>query len=118
MAKGDDIEERLIKFAVRIIRLCESMPKTVSGRHLSGQLVRSGTSPAFNYGEAGGGKRSDFVHKMRVVQKELNESDINLKIICRSQLLPKHQLADIMDECDQLCRIVNASIQTALRNKR
>lgn len=116
MAKGDDLEERLIKFAVRIIRLCEAMPKTVAGRHLSGQLVRSGTSPAFNYGEARAAESPrDFVHKMRVVLKELNESHINLKIILHSELLPESQLENIMDECAQLCRIVNASIQTALK---
>lgn len=115
MAKGDDIEERLIDFAVRIIRLCEAMPKTVAGKHLSGQLVRSGTSPAFNYGEARAAEsKRDFVHKMRVVHKELNESNINLKIILRSELLPEAKLVSIMDECEQLCRIVNASIQTAL----
>ena len=119
MAKGDDIEERLIEFAVRIIRLCEAMPKTVTGRHLSGQLVRSGTSPAFNYGEARAAEsKRDFVHKMRVVHKELNESNINLQIILRSELLSENKLASIMGECDQLCRIINASIQTALRKKR
>lgn len=115
MAKGDDIEERLIDFAVRIIRLCDAIPKTVAGRHLSGQLVRSGTSPAFNYGEARAAEsRRDFVHKLRVVHKELNESHVNLKIILRSELLPEHKLTSIMDECDQLCRIINSSVQTAL----
>ena len=118
MAKGDDIEERLIAFAVRIIRLCEAIPKTVAGKHLSGQLVRSGTSPAFNYGEARAAEsQRDFVHKMRVVHKELNESHINLKIILRSEILPENALSSIMNECDQLCRIVNASIQTALRKR-
>ena len=115
MAKGDDIEERLIQFAVRIIKLCDAMPKTVAGKHLSGQLVRSGTSPAFNYGEARAAEsKRDFVHKMRVVHKELNESNINLKIIHQSEILPEKKLVNIMDECDQLCRIINASIQTAL----
>ena len=120
MAKGDDIEERLIEFAVRIIKLCDSMPRTPAGRHLSGQLVRSGTSPAFNYGEARAAEsKRDFVHKMRVVNKELNESNINLKIIRRSELLPAKKLTNIIDECEQLCRIINSSIQTALgKNKK
>ncbi len=84
MAKGDELEERLIEFAVRIVKLCNAMPKNAAGRHLGNQLVRSGTSPAFNYGEARAAEsKRDFVHK-------------------------------IMDECDQLCRISNASIQTAL----
>ncbi len=118
MAKGDNLQERLIEFAVRIIRLCEAMPKTVAGKHLSGQLVRSGTSPAFNYGEARAAEsKRDFVHKMRVVHKELNESNINLQIILRSQILPEDKLVSIMNECDQLCRIINASIQTALEKR-
>lgn len=118
MAKGDDIEERLITFAVRIIHLCEAMPKGTAGKHLSGQLVRSGTSPAFNYGEARAAESTrDFIHKMRVVHKELNESNINLQIILRSELLPQEKLVEIMDECNQLCRILNASIQTALRKR-
>lgn len=115
MAKGDNLEDRLVEFAVRIIKLCDAMPRTVTGKHLSGQLVRSGTSPAFNYGEARAAEsKRDFVHKMRVVHKELNESNINLKIIHQSRLLPEEKLANIMDECDQLCRIINASIQTTL----
>ncbi len=115
MAKGDDLEERLIEFAVRIVKLGNAMPKTTAGRHLGNQLVRSGTSPAFNYGEARAAEsKRDFVHKMRIVPKELNESNINLKIIYRSNLLPEERLSSIMDECDQLCRILNASIQTAL----
>ncbi len=118
MAKGDDLEERLIEFAVRVVKLCNAMPKTTVGRHLGNQLVRSGTSPAFNYGEARAAEsKRDFVHKMRVVHKELNESNINLKIIHRSKLLSEKLLSSIMDECDQLCRIFNASIQTALGDK-
>ena len=118
MAKGDDLEERLIEFAVRIVKLCNAMPKTTVGRHLGNQLVRSGTSPAFNYGEARAAEsKRDFVHKMRVVHKELNESNINLKIIHRSKLLSENLLSSIMDECDQLCRIFNTSIQTALGDK-
>ncbi|MFH1634785.1 MAG: four helix bundle protein [Chloroflexota bacterium] len=118
MAIGDDLEERLIEFAVRIVKLCNAMPKTTVSRHLGNQLVRSGTSPAFNYGEARAAEsKRDFVHKMRVVHKELNESNINLKIIHRSKLLSEKQLSSIMDECDQLCRIFNASIETALDDK-
>ena len=116
MAKGDDIEERLIEFAVRIIRLCEAMPNGVTGQHLGGQLVRSGTSPAFNYGEARAAESNrHFVHKMHIVHKELNESNINLQIILLSQLLPKAKLINIMDEYDQLCRIIGKSSSSSSR---
>lgn len=117
MAKGDDIERRLVLFAVRIIKLCNALPNTPVGRQLSGQLVRSGTSPAFNYGEARSAEsRRDFVHKMRIVHKELNESRINLEIIELSELLPASQMGDIRDECAQLCRIIGKSISTAISN--
>lgn len=114
MAKGDDIEERLIDFAVRVIRACEELPDTPAARHIRGQLLRSGTSPAPNYGEARGAESGkDFVHKLRVVLKELNESGIWLKMIVRAGLLPAARLNPLIDECDQLCRIISTSINTA-----
>jgi four helix bundle protein len=114
MAKGDDIEDRLIDFAVRVIKLCMSLPTTQVGRHVAGQLLRSGTSPAPNYAEARGAESpGDFIHKLKVVQKELNESRVWLRIIIKSGLQPASLLADLLSECDQLCRIINASIKTS-----
>ena len=114
MVKGDDIEERLIDFAVRTIGVCEALPDKPAGRHIRGQLLRSGTSPASNYGEARGAEsRKDFVHKLMIVLKELNESRIWLKIIVRTEMIPGKLLDDLLHECDQLCRITSASIQTA-----
>ena len=67
VAKGDDIEERLINFAVRIIKLCDSLPQTRAGTHIAGQLLRSGTSPAANYSEARNAESTnDFVHKLKI----------------------------------------------------
>ena len=75
MAKGDDIHDRLIDFSVAIINLSESLPKTYAGNHIAGQILRSGTSPAPNYGEARGAEsKKDFVHKLGIVLKELNET--------------------------------------------
>ena len=86
MAKGDDIEERLINFAVAIIALCDKLPDTTGGRHVGGQLLRSGTSPAPNYSEARSAEsKRDFVHKLRIALKEMNESRVWLKIIIRSK---------------------------------
>ena len=114
MVKGDDIEERLIDFAVRIIGVCDAMPDKLAGRHIRGQLLRSGTSPAPNYGEARAAESGkDFVHKLKVVLKELNESRVWLKTIIRAEMLPGKLLGDLLDECDQLCRIISASIRTA-----
>ena len=77
LGKNDkfDLEERLINFAVRIIRAAESLPKIVVGKHIGGQIIRSGTSPAANYGEAQGAEsRSDFIHKIKICLKELRET--------------------------------------------
>ena len=119
MVKGDDIEDRMIDFAVRILKVCDKLPTKLTGaKHIRGQLVRCGTSPAPNYGEARGAEsRNDFIHKLKIVLKELNESRVWLKIIIRAELLPEERLADLLDECEQLCRITSSSIQTAKGGK-
>lgn len=114
MARGDDIEERLVDFAVRIINFCERMPPTFAGNHIAKQILRSGTAPAAHYAEARGAEsHKDFVHKLKICLKELNESRVWLKIIIKSELVKPKRLNDLADECDQLCRIVNASIKTS-----
>ncbi len=119
MAKGDDIQGRLIDFAVRIINLSANLPHTQAGKHIGGQLLRSGTSPAANYAEARGAESpKDFVHKLKITLKELNETQVWLKIITQSHLLPETRLAEITTECQELSRIVNASIKTTLKRIR
>ena len=109
-----ELEDRLIGFAVRVIKVANALPKTYVGRHIAGQLLRSGTSVAPNYSEARGAEsRADFVHKIRVAIKELNESSVWLKMICRAQLLNPNSLSELIDENMQLCRILNASVRTA-----
>jgi four helix bundle protein len=114
VAKGDDIEERLIRFAVRVLKVCNELPKTAAGRHLSDQLLRSGTAPAAHYVEGRNAEsKRDFIHKLRLALKELNEARIWLKMIVQSDMLAESRLAELLVECDELCRILNASIQTA-----
>ena len=117
--KANELEERLIQFAVRIIKLSTKLPKTDAGRHISRQILRSGTSPAPNYGEARGAEsKADFVHKLGIVLKELNETSIWLKIIKRSDLVKDELLKDIFDENDQLAKIITSSIKTVRSNKK
>jgi len=118
MAKGDDLQERLIDFAVKIINLCSHLPKTQEAKHISGQLLRCGTSPAANYGEARGAEsRADFVHKLAVVLKELNESKIWLEILLRSKIQSYEVITPVSNECGELSRIINASIKTVGKKK-
>lgn len=113
-----DLEERLINFAVLIVDISESMPKSYAGNHLSGQLLRSGTSPALNYGEAQGGEsRKDFIHKIKIVLKELRETYVCLKIIQRSCLFTdEDKLAKALVENNELISIFVKSAETAQKN--
>ena len=113
-----DLEERLINFAVLISELAKELPNTNIGNHLSGQIVRSGTSPALNYGEAQSGEsRKDFIHKIKVVLKELRETFICLKIIHRTKLYKSEKkMQTALKENDELISIFVKSVETAQKN--
>ncbi len=114
-SKAFDLENRLIDFGVRIMRLSQALPKTRIGNHIAGQIVRSGTSPASNYGEAQSAEsRSDFVHKMRVCLKELRETRVWLLMTAKADLVKSaSQLDPLIGENNQLISIFVTSIKTA-----
>jgi four helix bundle protein len=113
----EELSDRLINFAARVGKVADALPDTRLGRHIAGQLVRCGTSPAPNYEEACGAEsRKDFIHKLRVCLKELRETRCWLRLIIRADLLPEIRLTDLLDECCQLCNIMGQSIATA-RNR-
>ena len=108
-----DLEERLINFAVLIIDLVGKLPNNYTGRHFGNQLLRSGSSPALNYGEAQAAESdADFIHKMKVCLKELRESQICLKIIKRKPLLVNKILDIALQESGELVAIFTSSITT------
>jgi four helix bundle protein len=114
-----DLEERLIQFAHLVIDIVEVLPSTKTGNHISAQLLRSGTSPAFNYGEAQVAEsRSDFIHKMKICLKELKETHVALQIIRRKPLVNGFIKVDQgIAECKELISIFVKSIETARKNK-
>ena len=116
--KKFDLEERLIEFAVLIIDITENLNNTRAGNHIAGQLVRSGTSPALQYGEAQSAEsRNDFVHKLKILLKELRETHVSLKIIKRVPLTKKVNIIDsAILECNELISIFVKSIETAKKN--
>ena len=112
-----DLEERLLEFSARIIRLIDALPNTRAGNHVAGQLLRSGTSPYGNHGEVEAAEsRKDFVHKLKVCLKELKETRRWLRLIERSRMLPEKSLAPILAETEELTRIFFTSIRTAEKN--
>lgn len=113
MRKGDDIQDRLINFAARVIKVSSKLPKSEAGKHIAKQLLRSGTSPAPNHAEARSAESpADFIHKVKIAVKELNETEVWLKITIASDLFAQSQLESLLDECTQLQKILNASIRT------
>jgi len=115
----NNLEERLITFAVLIIQFIEAMPNSKAANHLSGQLLRSGTSPALNYGEAQSGEsNSDFLHKIKVVLKELRETLVCLKIIHQSRNYSSEEsIKNLLKEADELVAIFVTSVKTAEKNR-
>ena len=114
MMTPQELEDRLIDFAVAIIGVAEGLPNTKAGNHVSSQLIRSGTSPAPNYGEARSAEsRKDFIHKMKISLKELRETMIWLKIISRKRMVVGDGVIVAIAECDELISIFVSSTRTA-----
>jgi len=113
-----DLEERLLEYAARIVRFAEALPRTAAARHVSGQLLRSGTSPMAQHGEAQTAEsRRDFVHKMKIGLKELRETLRWLRLTQRVPLIEKQELLEpLIHETDELIRIFATSIKTAKSN--
>ena len=116
--KASELETRLISFAARVIDLVEKLPKSLVSKHLGEQLIRSGTSPALNYGEAQSAEsREDFIHKMKIGLKELRETMANLRIIQLRNYFPNEKLEPFIKENDELISIFIASTKTASLHK-
>ena len=114
-----DLEERYLEYSVKIIKIVEQLPTTRVGNHVAGQLLRSGTSPYPNHGEAQAAESpKDFIHKLRISLKELRETKRWLRLIQRIPLVEQsRRLDDILQETEELIRIFVSSIKTAKSNK-
>jgi four helix bundle protein len=115
-----DLEDRLLEFAVQVIDFTEALPNTRAANHIAGQILRSGTSPYGNHGEVESAEsRKDFVHKLKVCLKELRETRRWLRLAGRLKTLPQlPNLAECVNEAEELIRIFVASIRTAERNNK
>jgi four helix bundle protein len=118
--KEFDLQERLIDFAVLMLEIVGLLPNTKVGNHIAGQLVKSGTSPAPNYGEAQSAEsRNNFIHKMKICLKELRETEVWLKIVKRTSLIKPVDIVKWgLAECYELILIFGSSINTAEANKK
>src|SRR5262245_56072421 len=116
---SDDLKRRTKSFALRIIRLVESLPPGPVTNVIGRQLVKCGTSVGANYRAACRAKsNADFIAKMGIVEEEADESIYWMELLVESELLRKERIEDLMDEADQLVSIFVSSINTARGNKR
>jgi four helix bundle protein len=114
-----NLEDRLLEFSARIIRLVDALPNTRAANHLAGQILRSGTSPYGNHGEVEAAEsRKDFVRKLKVCLKELKETRRWLRLARKSQMLPEKRMLPILAESEELIRIFFASVRTAEKNSK
>jgi four helix bundle protein len=119
MGRGDQLSERLLDFVVKVLKLVDALPKTVAGKHIAGQLAASGSSSGANYEEGCAAEsRSDFVHKLSIVLKELKETRYWLRVIHQNEMLAAKLVEPVINECEQLCAIIGKSISTARKGKK
>ncbi len=112
--KGDDIAERLLIFAVEVLKVVGDLPQTYVGKHVSRQLTRSSTAGGANYEEARCAEsRADFAHKWNVAGKEVRESVYWLRVIGRAILSRNSRLEVLVREGNELTAILKASAKTA-----
>jgi four helix bundle protein len=113
MIRNPALQDRTKKFALRVIRLFSALPKTVDAQVLGKQLLRSGTSVAANYREASRARSdAELKSKLGIVEQELDESLLWLELLTESGIFDQTRVADLMQECDELLRMVVASIKT------
>jgi four helix bundle protein len=117
-SKKFDLEDRFIDFTIDVSKLVDDIDNSKLGTHIAAQLIKSGSSPALNYGEAQSAEsRKDFVHKLKIILKEVKESRVCLKIIDRKPLVPNtKKLVPVMQETEELIAIIYKSIETAKSN--
>jgi four helix bundle protein len=113
----EELSERLLEFAARVGKVVDALPDTRLGRHVAGQLVRCGTSPAPNYEEGCAAEsRADFVHKLSISLKELRESRYWIRLLVKAELLPEPRMSSLLNESTELSKIIAQSILTAKQN--
>ena len=114
-----DLEDRPIEFAARIMDIVESLPNSRAGNYIANQMVRCGVAPSPLYGEAQSAEsRDDFIHKMKIVLKELKETRVCIKLVKRKEMVNPKRLENVSKENEELIAIIAKSIDTAKANNR
>lgn len=107
----EELKLRFKAFALRIMKMVDAMPRTISSLAIAKQVVRSGTSPSANYRAACLGKsKKDFLNKLKYVEEELDETAHWLELIMEGDILPEQRVKPLHEECIELLKITISSI--------
>ena len=111
---SEELSDRLWRFAARVGKVVDALPDTRMGRHIAGQLVRCGTASGPNYYEGCAAEsRADFAHKLSISLKELKETRGWLRFIPMAELSVANRMVGLIEECEQLIKIIAKSVRTA-----
>ena len=115
--KYNSLENRIVRFSSEVIKITYKVSKTIQGKHISNQIIRSASSISFNYGEAQAAEsRKDFIHKIKIALKELRETHMGLKLLYELELYSSNELERLKEEAGELTAILITSIRTAQQN--
>jgi len=111
MEERQELDERLLEYGARVIKLVEALPRSLVGRRVGDQLLRSATSVGANYEEAQGAEsKGNFVHKLPIALKEMRESHYWLRLLVKAQIFPSERLTDLLDEATQLRAMLSKAV--------
>jgi len=115
--KEKDLSERIYQFVIRIVKLVNELPNTIAGNRIGAQLLDAGTSVGANYEEASAAfSKADFTYKMSTARKESYETHFWLRVIRDTELLPKKRMGEIIQEAEEIKKILTSSVKTAKEN--
>jgi len=111
MEERQELDERLLEYGARVIKLVEALPRSLVGRRVGDQLLRSATSVGANYEEAQRAEsKRNFVHKLQIALKEMRESHYWLRLLVKAQIFPSERLTDLLDEATQLRAMLSKAV--------
>ena len=114
----DELKKRTKEFAIRVMRLVKSLPRTLEGRAIGNQLIRAGTSVGANYRAVCRARsRAEFVAKLGIVEEEADESAFWIEVIIEGRLMPEKRVRPLLREANEIVAIMAASRKSAKRSR-
>jgi len=117
-SQAEQLKARTKQFAIRVVRLFRTLPKTDEARVIGKQVLRSGTSVAANYRAVCRARsQAEFIAKIGVVVEEIDETVFWIELLADTEIIRSERIAELLTEANELLAIFAASLRTAKTNK-